>query len=61
MAKKGSSAKTRTTTKPSTTAKRRAPRRVRATENVGDASTMGVLDGSMKSLVRDALSRRLRA
>ena len=41
-------------------ATRRVPRRPQAPEVVDNASTRSVLDGSMKSLVRESFLKRLR-
>ncbi len=41
-------------------AAKRAPRRLQATDTVSDVPTRGVLDGSMKSLVRERFLKRLR-
>ncbi len=41
-------------------AAKRAPRQPQATDTVSDVSTRSVLDGSMKSLVRERFSKHLR-
>ncbi len=41
-------------------AAKRAPKRLQATDAVSDVSRRGVLDGSMKSLVRERFLKRLR-
>ena len=57
MAAKGKATKLHTGPKK---AVRRAPRRLQATDTVSDVPTRGVLDGSMKSLVRERFLKRLR-